>query len=638
MAQTVRILHVEDEPAFAELTKTYLERLNDQFIVDTATDAEEGLSGLTENDYDCIVSDYDMPGPNGIQFLEAVRDDHPDLPFILFTGKGSEEIASEAISAGVSDYLQKGGGSERYSLLANRITTHVEKQATHTKLRDREKRLNLFFEQSPLGVIRWDQNFEFARMNNQVEEILGYDATDLEGQSWEAIVPDSDRDAVREVVDDLLENKGGYHSINENVRKDGERIVCEWHNRVVTDANDEVVAIYSQFHDITERKERERDLLETNRRLELALQGSDAGIWEWDVATGELYWSDELLGILGYSQAEFPGTIAFLNENLHPDDAERTEEAIETAIETGEPYRVEQRVETRHHEYRWFDVRGQVIGDETNRRIVGIGFDITDRKRQEQELREYERRFTAIYNNPISYMALLRPDGTVLSVNEEALSFVGTTNEIVADRPFWDTPWWSHSEPLQEELRSWIDLASDGEVVRYEADHHAPDGDQVTIDGVIHPIRNQHGEVIELLAAGRDITKRQEREMELEERVKERSGINRVAELFVQHDDLTDIFERSAGIIKESFRYPESTDVKIAYGDLAASTTGYSDQEPMLLSTTRTNAGTELRLTAVNRTNQSEPFLEEKQSLLDIVLWLMRGHIERLEYEHEVES
>ncbi|MDS0219835.1 response regulator [Haloarcula sp. S1AR25-5A] len=133
----ISVLHVDDEPGLAETAAGFLQHENDGFSVETATSASEGLARLAESAFDCVVSDYDMPEMNGIEFLEAVRASYPDLPFVLFTGKGSEEIASEAISAGVSDYLQKRGGTERYTLLANRIENLVAQHRAEAGLQTR---------------------------------------------------------------------------------------------------------------------------------------------------------------------------------------------------------------------------------------------------------------------------------------------------------------------------------------------------------------------------------------------------------------------------------------------------------------------------------------------------------------------
>jgi len=126
MTDAVRILHVEDDPDFADLTATVLERDQDAFTVATASSVDEALGILAAASFDCVVADYDMPGATGLDLLERVRADHGDLPFILFTGKGSEEVASEAITAGATDYLQKQPGTEQYDLLANRIHNAVD--------------------------------------------------------------------------------------------------------------------------------------------------------------------------------------------------------------------------------------------------------------------------------------------------------------------------------------------------------------------------------------------------------------------------------------------------------------------------------------------------------------------------------
>jgi DNA-binding NtrC family response regulator len=102
----IRVLHVDDDPAYLDLVSDFLDLEFDHFRVATATDPDEGMAILESDSIDCVVSDYDMPGTNGLEFLDAVSARYPSLPFVLFTGKGSEEIAGEAISRGVSDYLQ----------------------------------------------------------------------------------------------------------------------------------------------------------------------------------------------------------------------------------------------------------------------------------------------------------------------------------------------------------------------------------------------------------------------------------------------------------------------------------------------------------------------------------------------------
>lgn len=116
----IDVLHVDANKAFVNTTAEFLENQYDIFV-HPASEPEDAVEHLANNEIDCIVADYDMPGGNGIELLEAVREQHPELPFILFTAKTPDEIAGKAISKGVTDYLQKGTSTAQYELLGNRI-------------------------------------------------------------------------------------------------------------------------------------------------------------------------------------------------------------------------------------------------------------------------------------------------------------------------------------------------------------------------------------------------------------------------------------------------------------------------------------------------------------------------------------
>jgi len=256
----IRVLHVDDEPDFADLTASFLHDAETAFAVTSATGPDDALDLFREGTFDCVVSDYDMPGLSGLELLAEIREIDPDVPFVLFTGKGSEEIASRAISSGVTDYLQKSVGTDQYTVLANRIENAVETHRSREALAASQERLSRFIEQSPLGTIEYDETFTIVRVNEAAAEITGYDPEELVGRTWLPIVPEDERRHVAAVERELLKDRGGYRSVNEIVTKRGERRWATWHNRVVTDDDGEVITIFSQFEDVTGEYDRKQAL------------------------------------------------------------------------------------------------------------------------------------------------------------------------------------------------------------------------------------------------------------------------------------------------------------------------------------------------------------------------------------------
>jgi CheY-like chemotaxis protein len=119
------VLLVDDEPDALELAEVFLRRQSDRLSVTTTQRPADALEQLERGSFDCIVSDFRMPRTNGIELLQQVRESHPDLPFILFTGQGSEDVAKRAILDDVTDYVEKGVGTDPYVVLADRIDRAV---------------------------------------------------------------------------------------------------------------------------------------------------------------------------------------------------------------------------------------------------------------------------------------------------------------------------------------------------------------------------------------------------------------------------------------------------------------------------------------------------------------------------------
>jgi PAS domain S-box-containing protein len=144
------------------------------------------------------------------------------------------------------------------------------------------------------------------------------------------------------------------------------------------------------------------------------------------------------------------------------------------------------------------------------RLMLGLARDIGDRKRLEKMLQEGERKFGAILDHTYQFIAMLSPDGILREANRSALEFGGISADSVRGRPFWETPWWSHSPELQQRLQEAVNKAANGEFVRMEVTHPATDGKLHWIDFSLKPVKDETAKVVFLIAEGRDVTERKQ--------------------------------------------------------------------------------------------------------------------------------
>jgi PAS domain S-box-containing protein len=253
MAESISVLHVEDDPAFGEMVAEFLHRADESISVTTITDPESALTQVRADPaaIDCIVSDYDMPELDGVELLRTVREEWPELPFILFTGKGSEEVAAEAISAGVTDYLQKNTGTETYEILAHRIQNAVER----TRARQEASRIRRFLEKvveratDMIAVV--DSTGEIVFVSGSVEHILGYTPEELKALGPFELVHPDDRDRIEEHFRKRLDDPERPTGITHRVRdKRGHDVQVEARAYNLTDDSDiEGILIYTRESD-----------------------------------------------------------------------------------------------------------------------------------------------------------------------------------------------------------------------------------------------------------------------------------------------------------------------------------------------------------------------------------------------------
>lgn len=193
----LQVLHVDDNPDILDITKTFLERTDEDFNVVSKTNPIEAIDSLDESRFDCIISDYEMPNTDGLEFLKIVREQYPDIPFILYTAKGSEEVASEAISAGVTEYMQKETCTEQYEVLANRVRNAVERYRSQQQFWDALSWYHRVIEKDLAGVLIV-QDREIVYVNERLADLLGYMRSELLGEPPGSIADGPEDTAVLE--------------------------------------------------------------------------------------------------------------------------------------------------------------------------------------------------------------------------------------------------------------------------------------------------------------------------------------------------------------------------------------------------------------------------------------------------------
>ncbi|WP_117591307.1 PAS domain S-box protein [Haloprofundus halophilus] len=501
-----RVLCVDDDASLRALTTAHLERQG--LSVVTAPDGPSALDTLAEAEFDGIVSDFEMPEMDGLELLEAVRARYDALPFVLFTARGSEDLASRAISAGVTDYIRKNGGADQFELLANRAANYVSQYRAERALDRSEERYRRLVETSPSPIGIYTEDGRLAYVN---EAAVGYfgaeDTDDLVGRSIFELVDDSDFDLARRRSRRVFEERAVAAPTELHLRGlDGRPLHAVLATAPITFEGADAAQIV--LNDVTEFKRTQRAFEREKQFTEAALDALDDVFFVVDTDGRLTRWNGQLNEVTGYDDAELEGMPA---SAFFPADDACVEQSVEALFVDG-TVTFDGELLTKSGELVPFEVRAVRMTDEADGLIgaCGIARDVTERRAREKELEQYR---TVVETIPDATY-VLDADGYIQMVND---AHTEGTGDSLNDPVGVHVSQYLSEEGIARGRRVIESLLADESRFsgRFEFEIENADGERRRYEDHISVLTDEDGRFDGSVGIVRDITERIERERAL---------------------------------------------------------------------------------------------------------------------------
>lgn len=415
---------------------------------------------------------------------------------------------------------------EKRSIIFNKATTHdtagnvnglvgiitdiTERKQMEIRqqelLAEREQlvqRLQLILECMPIACILSDLEFRITYWNPAAERIFGYTAGEAMGQlPHQLLVSPEVQSYVQEIEERLRQGDMSAHGENENLTKDGRTIICQWHNIPLVDPDGAIVGNLGMVQDVTERKQAERALRESQERLDMVVKGAELGTWDWHLPSDQAVFNERWAEMLGYSLAEIEPRVGEWQKLVHPDDLPAVMKAMQAHLTGQAPiYQTEHRLRAKSGEWKWILDTGKIIvWDEQGQpvRAVGIHQDINERKAAEESLHRYERMVSAAPD----LMSLVSRDYVYLIVNQAYLSVTGKSYEQIVGHTIAQVM----GDVIFQTNKPYLDRTLAGETVQFERWIDYPLAGRRFVSQTYTPYVETDGTISSLVVSRRDLT------------------------------------------------------------------------------------------------------------------------------------
>ena len=507
----LRILHVDDDTGFLEVTKNILEMEN-YFEIDWAKSVDEALRKLENMSYDVIVSDLEMPSKSGLDLLKTLKVQEKEIAFILFTGKGREEIAIKTLNMGADGYVSKQGDPETvYGELAHHIRQSAEKYQAKNALKQSEERLKAIVMNAPIGIAISNSSKYFINANEAFCRILGYTEEELKKLTFKEITHPQDLKESTSRVKDLETGKMPSLTLEKRyVRKDGQIIFGKISIATIRDKSGKAAFFVAELEDITERKCAEQKLKESEEKYKALFEQAGDYIVTLEIPSNGVPIISEANACaqqyLGYTRSELIGKpITFIDpESETSVIMERTRRLLNNENVV---------FEAKHHRKDGAILEAEVsvkkveVGSKTF--LVSVERDVTHRKKMEDEIKKERDMLENVTKSIGAGFIIISKDYHILWANNFIHQYKGEV-----DGKLCYSVLNTLDKPCQDCGVTKI-FAGKSTEDSHEYFSTTVDGKPYWVDIIATPITDKEGNIVAASELAIDITEKKQREKDL---------------------------------------------------------------------------------------------------------------------------
>ncbi|MCX6689134.1 MAG: PAS domain S-box protein, partial [Methanoregula sp.] len=425
MADTLRVLYVDDEPGLLGVGKLFLEKFGD-FEVTTILNAPDAIRLLEQERFDAIISDYQMPEMDGITFLKQLKASGNTTPFIIFTGKGREEVVIEALNSGADFYIQKGGEPKaQFAELSNKIRYAITRRRTEDAFSESQKRTAEIIEFLPDATFAIDAHGDVIAWNRAMEVMTGVKTGEIlnKGNYEYALAFYRER---RPILIDLVLNPDEITTRKYPfIRREGDKLISEiyiphfnngngahvWFAASpLYDSQGTIVGAIESIRDITELRRMEDALHDEQEKYSKAFLSVPDGIVISEINTGIiLEINDAAVNVFGYTREELIGKSAVdLGIWCHPEDRA---DLITRLNEQGRVKNFTFRQCRKSREEFPAEISAETISLGQRKVLLTVVRDITERIHAQEALKASERKNRAILHALPDMLFIISKEG-----------------------------------------------------------------------------------------------------------------------------------------------------------------------------------------------------------------------------------